>query len=81
VKNVPLKTLKENLAYWAEEASKGERVQVTKYNRPYVVLGPYEGSGLYCGSKAGREPLKSVLSQATRGKWLKVLQEDRDEDA
>lgn len=80
MKSVPLKALKENLAYWAEEAAKGERVQVTKYNRPYAVLGPSEGYGLYRGKKAGRESLKSVLSKATKGKWLKILKEDRDED-
>ncbi len=81
MKSVPLKALKENLAYWAEEAAKGEVVQVTKYNRPYVMLGPSEGSGLYRGLKVGQEPLKSVLSGATKGKWLKILKEDRDEDA
>jgi len=81
MKNVPLKALKENLAYWTEAAAKGELVQVTKYNRPYVVMGPSEGSGLSRGKKAGQEALKSVLSEATKGKWLKILKEDRDEDA
>ncbi len=81
MKSVPLKTLKENLAYWADEAAKGERVQVTKYNRPYVVLGPHEGAGLYRGKRAGLEPLKPVLKEGTKGKWLKFLKEDRNEGA
>lgn len=81
MKSVPLKALKENLAHWTEEAAKGELVQITKYNRPYITLGPSEGSVLYRGKKAGRESLKSVLSEATKGMWAKILKEDRDEDA
>lgn len=79
MKSVPLKELKENLASWAEEASKGETVQVTKYNRPYIVLSAGKTPGLYQGGKVGREVLRSVLKEATCGQWLRYLAEDRDD--
>lgn len=77
MKNVPLKTLKENLSWWVGEAARGEQVQVTKYNRPYILLASCEGSGLYRGKRAGQATLKSVLHEGTGGKWLKVLLDDR----
>lgn len=80
MKSVPIKDLKRNLSSWTEEAAKGERVQVTKYNRPYVVLSPAGATGIHVGKKVGKEPLKSVLKEATKGRWLRALQEDRDED-
>ena len=80
MKSVPLKDLKQHLSQWAEEAAKGEVVQVTKHNRPYIILSPSGVSGLYCGKRAGHEPLKSILKSATKGRWLQYLKEDRDED-
>lgn len=79
MKSVPIKELKEDLAHWAEEAANGEVLQITKYNRPYVILSPGRAPGLHQGSKAGRESLKSILHEATRGRWLKILEEDRAE--
>ncbi len=79
MKSVPIKELKENLAHWAEEAAHGELVQITKYNHPYIILSPSKMAGVYQGSKVGKESLKSVLQEGTQGKWLKYLQEDRDE--
>ncbi|MBL7684863.1 MAG: hypothetical protein JNK65_02380 [Deltaproteobacteria bacterium] len=80
MKSVPLKDLKENLSYWAEEAAHGEKVQVTKYNKPYIMLGPTEVSFLHQGIQSGREPLRSVLRQGTKGKYLDILSEDRNEE-
>lgn len=81
MKNVPLKELKENLSSLAEEASRGVEILVTKHNRPYIRLMPGEAPGLRKGSRVGIGRLAPVFSKpATRGRWLKILEEDRSED-
>lgn len=81
MKNVPLKDLKENLSKWAEEASKGSEILVTKHNRPYIRLMPGEAPGLRKGSRVGVGRLEPIFSKpATHGRWLKILEEDRNED-
>jgi antitoxin (DNA-binding transcriptional repressor) of toxin-antitoxin stability system len=79
VKNVSLKDLKEDLSNWTEVAAKGETVQVTRYNKPYVLLGPAAMPGVRMGSRVG-ESLKPCFDKdPTSGRWLTVLQEDRDD--
>ncbi|MBI4212238.1 MAG: hypothetical protein HY540_06335 [Deltaproteobacteria bacterium] len=77
-KNVALKELKENLAYWAEEASRGEVVQVTKYNKPYMMLVPSGQPGLRVGKNVGKSGFKPVLDKPPKG-WKEYLDEDRGE--
>lgn len=75
---VPLKELKKDLSSWAEEASKGNIIEVTKYNRPYIYIVPHAQSGLFQGSKVGQGSLTSILSSGSQGKWLEYLEEDRN---
>lgn len=78
MKEVPLKELKRNLSFWAEKASKGDFIQITKYNRPYILVGPSRVGGLVVGGRIG-EPLPApTLKSATKGEWLRCLQEDRE---
>ena len=83
MKSVPIKDLKERLSYWAEQAAKGEVIEVTRYNRPYIrlVTGGKDVEGLHVGKRVGKETFKSSLPlNASGGQWLKFLQEDRDGD-
>lgn len=77
MKIIPIKDLKENLAEWASLAARGEEITVTKYNRPYITLGPSGMLGLQVGSRVGRGTLTSVCRRGSRGKWLKILADDR----
>ncbi|OGQ23476.1 MAG: hypothetical protein A3I05_07380 [Deltaproteobacteria bacterium RIFCSPLOWO2_02_FULL_44_10] len=79
MKKVPLKELKENLSHWTEEAAGGEVIHITKHNRPYVELWPAGQEHLHVGKQIGKTALKPVLKEASSGKWLEVLQEDREE--
>ncbi|MBI4366962.1 MAG: hypothetical protein HY543_09110 [Deltaproteobacteria bacterium] len=79
MKEVPLKELKSNLSFWAEKASKGDLIQITKYNRPYMLVGPSRLDGLVVGSRVGVPLLRPALKAASKGKWLRRLQEDRDD--
>jgi antitoxin (DNA-binding transcriptional repressor) of toxin-antitoxin stability system len=79
MENVPLHELKKNLAYWAEKAAQGEVIQITKYNRPFVVLTKSQTTGLYIGKRVGKPFAKSGLKNATKGKFLEYLLEDRED--
>ena len=78
--SVTLKDLKEDLSSWAQRAAKGETIHVTKYNRPYIVLGPSNPKGLHVGSRVGKGHFVAVVKGGLRGLALKALQEDREED-
>lgn len=69
-----------NLSRLAEEASKGAEILVTKHNKPYIRLAPGVERGLYRGHLAGRQDLKPALEKATAGRWLRYLEEDRNEE-
>lgn len=77
--NVPIKDLKENLSKLSERASKGELIQITKYNSPFMILGPCRPPGLHVGSQIEQGSLKAVLNQGSKGQWLHYLNEDREE--
>ncbi|HCU25239.1 MAG TPA: hypothetical protein DF383_09485, partial [Deltaproteobacteria bacterium] len=71
---------KKNLAYWAEQAAKGKTVEITKYNRPYVLLTAIPERGVRVGNRYGKFELKSPLQEASKGRFLDYLLQDRDED-
>ena len=78
MKKVPINDLKKNLAKWTITASKGIPIEITKHNRPFIRITPAQSTNLHIGSTLDTT-LKSVLNNATRGKFLKILLEDRNE--
>ncbi|HBF13691.1 MAG TPA: hypothetical protein DDW49_09975 [Deltaproteobacteria bacterium] len=78
MKMVTLKQLKEDLSGWAEKAAKGESIQVTKYNKPYITLVRSNTQDLHIGSRYGKGTLKCVIKGGLGGLSLKYLSEDRD---
>lgn len=84
MKKISLKDLKENLSTYAEEAAKGDPIQVTKYNKPFILLLGSSGTsshfGLHIGKNAGKASLESVGKTLSKGKVLDVLSEDRSEE-
>lgn len=81
MESVPLNELKKDLAYWTEQAAKGKVIQVTKYNRPYVILTKAPTAGLYIGKRVGKPFSNSSFKAATQGKFLEYLLEDREDPA
>ena len=77
--NVPLKDLRKNFSRWAEKASQGDIIQVTRYNRPYILLISGQKEGLIQGNRVGQETLSTVLRKGTGGHALRYLIEDREE--
>lgn len=78
MKSVPLKDLKERLAFWTAQAAKGVVVQVTRYNRPYIYLTDTGVLGLTTGKLVGKGELQTILRKPlSKGTLAEVLAEDR----
>lgn len=80
MKKVSLKELKQNLSQYAEEASQGEPIEVTKYNKPFLYLSGAFSPSLHIGSRVGQGTLAPAGKAASGGAYLKALLEDRDSD-
>lgn len=79
MESVSIQKLKASFAYWAARAAAGETVQITRHNRAYVQLTGCRPEAVHEGCLVGKELPKPELNGPTRGKWRKVLADDREE--
>ena len=79
MKSVTLKNLKAHLSEYAEEASKGQTIYITKHQKPYILLTGAKTSTFHVGHQVGLRSLKSISKKASMGLYLKLLKEDREE--
>lgn len=79
MKKATLKELKDNLSTLTEIASKGETVEITRYNRPYIILSPTQLQNLTVGRRVGLGvEIKPLGRSLTKGLYLSFLEADRD---
>lgn len=76
---VSIKELKLDLSSYADRASRGEIVGVTKYNRPYFYLYPAQDTGVSVGKWHGKKDLLPGIKTTAGNIALKFLQEDRQD--
>ena len=77
--SVSIQALKSCFAAWAATAAQGQAVQITRHNRPYLLLTGCKNQAVHHGSRAGIGQLESALKAPTHGKWRLMLDEDRQE--
>jgi prevent-host-death family protein len=77
MKQVTLQALKRHLSKLVREAASGERIVITRYRRPVAELSAADRGGLHVGSKVGKGSLEPLFHDATRGRYLQILEEDR----
>ena len=75
MKRVSIQDLKAALSAVVAEASSGQTILITKHNAAVAQLGPTGAAHVHRG--AGRGRLKPAVSRHTKGRYLKVLAEDR----
>lgn len=78
VHTAPMHELKQNLSALAGLAARGETVEITKHNKPYVRLVPAAAVGLHIGQQAGKRSIRTAVKKNTGGAFLKVLAADRE---
>jgi prevent-host-death family protein len=77
VKEVSIQELKKNLSAYVRRASEGERIVITRHHRPVALLGSASPQNVHRGKRFGRARLSPLLKNATRGRYLEVLADDR----
>lgn len=80
MESVSIKNLKRSLAKWTQKAAKGQIIEVTKHNHPYVHLVAPKTDGLIWGKNVGKAHLRPVLKKPLKINWQKFWDEDRNED-
>ena len=79
MKTVPINDLKRNLSELVDEASRGERILITRHNRPVATLVGAGSTALHTGSRFGAARLQAVVLHSTRS-IAQTLADDRSED-
>lgn len=77
MKKTSLRELKEHLSDYAEQAARGETIEVTRYNKPFILLQPASNQNVSSGPAVGKHKLTPVLKGGTAGRALEFLIEDR----
>jgi prevent-host-death family protein len=77
MKSVSIQDLKAHLSELIAEASVGATIVITRHGRPVATLVPAGRRDVHAGARFGKTRLKSLLKNATRGKYLDVLADDR----
>lgn len=79
MKQISIQTLKAQLSAAVAEAQSGRTIVVTRHNEPVAHLGPAQPLHVHPGRRPGAGRLKPAVKRGTKGRYLKVLTEDRGE--
>jgi prevent-host-death family protein len=77
MKEISIQDLKAKLSAAVAEAESGHIILITRHNRPVARLAPADVPHIHVGKSLRRRALKPLLKQATRGRYLTVLLDDR----
>ncbi len=77
MKQISIQDLKAQLSAAVAEAQSGRTIVVTRHNAPVAQLGPALPQHVHRGRRSGSGRLKPAVKRGTKGRYLKVLSEDR----
>lgn len=80
MKTVSIQDLKARLSAVLAEAAAGVRVLITRHRKPIAVLAPPDLPSVHVGKRYGKARFEPLLSNATGGRYLEVLGEDRRDE-
>jgi prevent-host-death family protein len=79
MKRISIQDLKARLSAAVAEAESGDTIVITRHNAPVAQLSPAQPSSVHRGQDVGRGRLKPALDRGTKGRYLAVLLEDRND--
>jgi prevent-host-death family protein len=79
MKQISIQDLKAQLSAAVAEAQSGQTIVVTRHNEPVARLGPAQPQHVHRGRRVGSGRLKPAVRRGTKGRYLRVLTEDRGE--
>lgn len=77
MKKVSIQSLKTGLSAAIAEAEAGQTILITRHNQAVAQLIPATVTNTHDGAEAVTAPLRPLLRRATKGRYLKILLEDR----
>ena len=77
MKEVSIKDLKRHLSAILAEAASGADVLILKHNRPWARVTAARTAHVRVGARFGRGALRPLFRNATKGRFLEVLLDDR----
>jgi prevent-host-death family protein len=77
MKEVSIQTLKANLSAMVADAESGDTIIITRHNAPVAQLSPAGNTPVHRGKNVGRSRLRAALTRGSKGRYLRVLLEDR----
>jgi prevent-host-death family protein len=80
MRTIPVQELKQHLAACLERVGAGERLTITRRNRPVAELGPPTTPGVHVGARFGRGHLAPLDVALPEGAVERVLADDRGDD-
>jgi prevent-host-death family protein len=80
MKTVQIQELKRNLSALVEEAAGGERIVITRHNRPIATLAPVPADGVRTGARFGHAHLRPAFPGRQLPSVMDIVAEDRSED-
>jgi prevent-host-death family protein len=80
MKEISIQELKRRLSSIVSEVAEGAEYTVTRHKRPVAQIGPAARGHLHRGSRFGKGRLKPFLRAGTKGEYLRILSDDREEE-
>jgi prevent-host-death family protein len=78
MKRMSIQDLKARLSAAVAEVQSGRTILITRHNQPVAQLSPTRPEHVHRGRRAGTGRLEPALRRGTKGRYLDVLAEDRD---
>jgi antitoxin (DNA-binding transcriptional repressor) of toxin-antitoxin stability system len=78
MKRVTMNELKQDLASYIGEAAEGMDILITRHNKPIAKLSRPGMERLRQGARFGNANLKPAVKRKTEGRYLEILQDDRN---
>jgi prevent-host-death family protein len=78
MKRISVQDLKASLSAVISEAELGRSIIITRHNQPVAQLIPAQPQHVHRGAKVGQGSIKPALRHGSRGRYLTILLEDRN---
>jgi prevent-host-death family protein len=78
MKRISVQDLKASLSSVISEAESGKSIVITRHNHPVAQLIPAQAQHVHQGAKVGKESIKPALKRGSRGRYLSILLDDRN---
>ena len=78
MKQISIQDLKASLSAAISEAESGNTIVITRHNHPVAQLTPAHPQHVHRGENVGKGGIKPALKRGTKGRYLAILLEDRD---